>query len=67
MLPPLPVLGFLLLLLGAAGLIANCYAWLRAALEDRLVARLHGRRRALVYGSFAGVLAGSALVWATIA
>lgn len=67
MFPPLTALGFLILLLGAAGLVVNCYAWLRAAREDRLATRLHSRRRALVYGSFAGVLAGSALVWATIA
>lgn len=59
-------LGALLLLAGAGGLIINVAAWIDAHRAGQLTDRLHGRRRALVYGSTAAVVAGTALVWTAL-
>lgn len=59
-------LGVLLLVGGAGGLIINVAAWVDAHRADRRADRLHGNRRALVYGSTAAVAAGTALVWTAL-
>lgn len=60
------LVGMLLLAAGAGGLVVNAAAWLDSHRAGRLTERLHGRRRALVYGSTAAVVAGTALVWGTL-
>lgn len=60
------MLGVLILIVGAGGLVINGAAWLDAHRAGRRTDRLHGRRRALVYSSTAAVVVGTALVWTAL-